>query len=133
MRPRVQWALFCRDLTVDQRGLTTVSDLVHVLPVQSASARLWLVASIEGEPNGSVLLTLRLGLSGMPAIALPAQSLTFGLDGFAELKAQLPPVPLFNAGTFSVDLSFADDLHPAERVAVKIATSSDPVGPRRTS
>jgi hypothetical protein len=120
MRPRVQWALFCRELRTDDRGLTTVSDLVHVLSVEPTDARLWLVASIEGEPERRLPVTLLLRLSGRPPMTLPSQELTLGPDGFAELKVQLPPFSRAEPGTVSVDLSFAEGAPPAERVAVKI-------------
>jgi hypothetical protein len=52
---------------------------------------------------------------------LPPRQVTFGPDGFVELKAALPPVSLATPGTFSVDLSLTDDGRSAERVAVRIA------------
>ena len=133
MRARVQWALFCRDLATDDRGLTSVSDLVHVLAVQPNAAELWLVASIEGAPNRRLAVTLRPMLSGRPTATLPTQQVTLSNHGFAELKVKLPPVPLSEPGTFSVDLTFSDEPNPAERVAVRIAAPSAGPPPARRS
>jgi hypothetical protein len=124
MRPRVQWALFCRGLARDERGLTTLSDLVHGLTARPGSAALWLVASIEGAPEQTVPVTLELRVPGQPPVTLPPQGLTFGADGFVEFRTRLPQLPLSAAGTFSVDLRFGADARPSERVAVKIAPPS---------
>ena len=121
MRPRVQWALLCRDVTMGEGGLTMVSELVHVLPVQAAPARLWLVASIAGAPDRTVPVTVRICPPRDAPVVLPPRQVTFGPDGFVELKAALPPVSLATPGTFSVDLSLTDDGRSAERVAVRIA------------
>jgi hypothetical protein len=124
MRPRVQWALFCRGVGTDERGRTTLSDLVHVLAAEPADVQLWLVASIAGAPNEDVSVSLCLARSNAPPVTLPAQVLRFGADGFAELKTRLPPFSLASTGTFSVDVRFANDQPPAERVAVTIAAAA---------
>ena len=123
MQPRVHFAFFCRHLTVNERGLTTISDLVHILTVQPTAQELYLVASVEGPPNAETDVSLRLNMTGESPLEIPKHTFTFGIDGFSELKAQLPAIPLFAAGTFSVELIFGDAAEPAATVAVRIATA----------